>query len=242
MKSKASKAPQPFQFKQFTVAHDRCAMRITLDAVLFGAWIDASDDSSLLDVGTGSGLLALMLAQRFPSLNVTGVEIDGASADQAAANMRQSPFADRLSVQQAAIQSFQSESHYDHIISNPPFFSEHSPVAPNRRRGAARSEGTLVLQEIAEAADRLLQVGGRCSLLWPVNRRDELHDVMMQNGFHLRRHLSVQASEKKQPHRCFEEWVKGVEQAVSIEQMRVQEGGSYSNAYRNMVGEFYLDI
>lgn len=242
MKSKASKPTEPFRFKQFSVQHDRCAMRITLDAVLFGAWIDAFGDTSCIDVGTGSGLLALMLAQRFQGLKVTGIEIDKASAKQAVENMRRSPFSDRLAVHTGAIQEYQPEGQIDHLISNPPFFSEESLLAPDRRRAAARSEGKLTLQELANTANRLVKDGGKCSVLWPSDRLEELNGVMSQAGFFLSRQLSVQVNANKPAHRCFQEWVKGIEQDVSTERLVVQERGSYSAAYVELVRDFYLNF
>ena len=112
-----------FQFKQFTIHHDRCAMKVGTDGVLLGAWAPLIQPRHILDIGTGSGLIALMLAQRYPQAQVTGIDIDTASIEQAAANVAASPFAERVSVKCQALQALQdATASFDAIACNPPFF------------------------------------------------------------------------------------------------------------------------
>ncbi|MEM1216825.1 MAG: methyltransferase, partial [Bacteroidota bacterium] len=114
-----------FQFQQFTIQQDACAMKVGTDGVLLGAWAPVAEVQTILDIGTGTGLIALMLAQRQPAALVTGVEIDAAAAVQAQANAEASPFRERMTVAAQSIQDFtdQQDARFDLIVSNPPFFS-----------------------------------------------------------------------------------------------------------------------
>ena len=114
---------EAFQFKQFTIRHDRCAMKVGTDGVLLGAWANAKGKQHILDIGTGSGLIALMLAQRTDAM-ITGIEIDPASAAQAQENVAASPWAYRLQIVATDIAGYTSYQAFDLIVSNPPFFNE----------------------------------------------------------------------------------------------------------------------
>lgn len=132
-----------FQFKQFTVQQDRCAMKVTSDACIFGAWVPVPDGvRRVLDVGTGTGLLSLMLAQRFPNVEIDAVEIDEDAAEQAAENVAASPFANRIRVFHSAIADFKPDRPIDFVVSNPPFF-ETALSGPDERRNLARHAGAL---------------------------------------------------------------------------------------------------
>ncbi len=124
-----------FQFKKFTIAQDRCAMKVGTDGVLLGAW--ARGGKRVLDIGTGTGLVALMMAQRFTDAVVDAVEIDHDTAGQAMENVSSSPFANRVKVFAKALQGFEPDAPYDSIVTNPPFFSN-SLLAPDSSRTMAR--------------------------------------------------------------------------------------------------------
>ena len=131
-----------FSFKQFTVRHDRCAMKVGTDGVLLGAWADVRHSRSILDVGTGTGLIALMLAQRCPQAQIVGIDIDEAAVGQALENMSASPWAERLSAQCQDVRSLCQEGCYDTIVSNPPYFVD-SLKCPDEQRTTARHTDTL---------------------------------------------------------------------------------------------------
>ena len=114
------KEKEGFQFRQFFVGQQHCAMKVGTDGVLLGAW--AEGGTHILDIGTGTGVVALMMAQRFPSANIDAIEIDREAAGQAADNVRCSPFADRVTVTHAALQDFRPSKSYDSIVCNPPYF------------------------------------------------------------------------------------------------------------------------
>jgi tRNA1Val (adenine37-N6)-methyltransferase len=155
-----------FRFKQFSVADELCAMKVGTDGVLLGAWADVEGDSRILDLGTGSGLIALMLAQRNPKAEIVALDIDHDAAIQAEQNFAQSPWSNRLSVVCSDISDFASERKFTHIVSNPPYFVD-SLHSPNAARTAARHASSLPFATIIKAAEQLLESEGRLSVILP---------------------------------------------------------------------------
>ena len=170
-----------FRFKQFTVWHDRCAMKVGTDGVLLGAWAGASESSEgasqpaiisaierILDIGTGSGLVALMLAQRFHNAFIDGIDIDSSAVLQAQDNFSASPFSTRLRAYSSPLQDWQPQEKYDLIVSNPPYFSN-SLLCPDNTRTMARHNNTLSFAELLEHSDRLLAPCGTLAFVLPAN-------------------------------------------------------------------------
>ena len=126
--------PNPyFQFKQFTVRHDKCAMKVGTDGVLLGAWAPVQDVKRILDVGAGSGLISLQLAQRNPEAVITSVEIDPAAAAQAQENIQSSPWSNRMEVVCCDFRKYHPEDKFDLIVSNPPYFVDALRCPDNQR-------------------------------------------------------------------------------------------------------------
>ena len=170
-----------FRFKQFTVWHDRCAMKVGTDGVLLGAWAGASEPSEeasqsaetssikrILDIGTGSGLIALMLAQRFPNAIIDGIDIDPSAVLQAKDNFSASPFSTRLHAYSSPLQEWQPQEKYDMIVSNPPYFSN-SLLCPDGMRTKARHAESLSFAELLAHSNRLLTQAGTLSLVLPAD-------------------------------------------------------------------------
>lgn len=184
-----------FRFKQFTVWHDRCAMKVGTDGVLLGAWSElpeeglegskrseaailnalkgCSNGSKVLDVGTGSGLIALMLAQRFEGAEIIAIDIDPGAVEQARYNFGQSPWSNRLACQQTALQDLEGQAKYDLIVSNPPYFQD-SLKNPDSQRAMARHTDTLSYQELMAHSARLLKEGGRLALVLPIEAEQQI--------------------------------------------------------------------
>ena len=165
-----------FKFKQFTVWHDRCAMKVGTDGVLLGAWCPVSSQASsfkVLDVGTGSGLIALMLAQRLPEAKITAIDIDAGAVEQAAYNFGMSPWADRLNCQQISLQDLEGEGVYDLIVSNPPYFQD-SLKNPDSQRAMARHTDTLSYDELLKHSARLLTTEGILALVLPIEAEQQI--------------------------------------------------------------------
>ena len=139
----------PFRFKQFSVNHDRCAMKVGTDAVLLGSISGSGNPKSILEIGVGTGVVSLMLAQRFPEARITGVEIDREAWEQASENARQSPWKDRIDFVHMSFQDFclKQGQKYDLIVSNPPFFPNHLK-SPDPKRNLALHNDTLSFGEL----------------------------------------------------------------------------------------------
>lgn len=158
----------PFQFKQFAVAHSRSTMQVGTDAVLLGAWAKYAAPQRILDVGTGCGIIALMLAQRYATAVVEAIDYDAASVLEAIENFTNSPFADRLTATQADFRAFENNLKYDLIVSNPPYFNTKiKPTAESRR--LARNTETLPYPALLKGVASLLTKDGSFCCVLPAN-------------------------------------------------------------------------
>ena len=178
-----------FRFKQFTVWHDRCAMKVGTDGVLLGAWcplpVQACGEISVLDVGTGSGLIALMIAQRLHQraypFSIVGIDIDDGAVEQSQINFLQSPWPERLSSQACRFQDLPGKEAFDLIVSNPPYFQD-SLKNPNAQRATARHTDTLHFAELIAHAVRLLKSDGTLALVLPFEAKEEILSLAYTHG------------------------------------------------------------
>lgn len=187
-----------FKFKYFTIWQDRCAMKVGTDGVLLGAW--AHRGSRILDVGTGTGLIALMMAQRSPQAQVVAVDIDEDAVSQAQENVAAARCEDRITVVHSSIQELGKREGYqgtfDVIVSNPPFFID-SLNAPDQQRNMARHADTLTYGELMEAAWKLLSDEGELSVVVPFDYRQRMEDEATFRGFFPSRICAVRTVEGK---------------------------------------------
>ena len=167
-------------------------MKVGTDGVLLGAW--AKGGPRILDIGTGTGIIALMMAQRYPEAQVTAIDIDEGAVRQAEQNVSQSPFLGRISVLQQAVQEHLGE--YESIVSNPPFFID-SLQAPDEQRNMARHTATLSYAELMKAAYRLLADNGEFSVVIPFDYRRRMEDEAIFVGFFPSRVCGVKTTERK---------------------------------------------
>ena len=164
-----------FQFKQFSVEQDRCAMKVGTDGVLLGAWSPIPEDIfSVLDVGAGTGIIALILAQRTTAEQIDALEIDEEAYEQAVENFENSPWGDRLFCFHAGLDEFieEPEDEYDLIISNPPFYTEDYKTE-NEQRDLARFADAMPFEDLVEAADLLLSENGIFSVIIPYKEEEK---------------------------------------------------------------------
>jgi tRNA1Val (adenine37-N6)-methyltransferase len=164
---------EEFRFLRFTVRQDRCAMKVGTDSLVFGAWVGIGDALRILDIGTGTGVLALIAAQRAPQAEVHAVEIDDAAAQQAAENAAASPWAGRIRVHRMDIRRMRSDAPFDLILCNPPYYSGSSPSIGSRAR-LARHGADLTFPELLSAVEGLLAPEGRFAVIIPADREAEL--------------------------------------------------------------------
>lgn len=188
-----------FKFKQFEVQHDKCAMKVGTDGVLLGAWVAAqlrnTQPKMILDIGTGSGLIALMLAQAFKKSNIIGIEIDQQAAQQAADNFEKSPWNDRLKCIHADINTH-NQAQYDLIVSNPPYF-QNSLKNPQQEKATARHTGNLSYQQLTSIAADMLEDDGRLAIIIPFDSEKQFVDIAERNLLFLNKAMRVRGNENK---------------------------------------------
>lgn len=196
-----------FRFKQFTVYHDRCAMKVTTDSCLFGAWTAETIDKEqlamgkerFLDIGTGTGLLSLMVAQKNEAL-IDAVEIDAAAAVQAAENVSSSPWSGIIQIFQENVLKWQPETKYDIIFSNPPFYEKEIRSEKVEKNIAHHSDG-LKLEELLSFIKLHLKEDGTFFLLLPAKRKTELTSLFQKQGLFAEKLVMVQQTLRHQPFR-----------------------------------------
>ena len=228
-----------FQFKQFTVWHDRCAMKVGTDAVLLGAWADADAVERVLDVGCGSGVIALMLAQRFPQAHVTGVELDAEAALQARENVLASPWADRLEVVQEDFCNYHPAMGFDLIVSNPPYFID-ALRPPMEERSLARHAAGLNYETLFRRSGELLTAHGRVCVILPTEVERMAVDAAAKNGLYVDRKVRVFTKEVKPQRRVMLSFVTDVLPVETTDLFLMNADGSDADAYRELTADFYL--
>lgn len=165
-----------FQFKQFRINQDRCAMKVSSDAVLLGALAEKEKATLILDVGAGTGVVSLMLAQRFPEAKAIGVELDFEAAGQCKENYEASPFSGRLAVEQVPFQKFVSDLEFDLIVSNPPFFPSHLKPENDQRKKALHTD-FLPFGDLVKGAIKYLKPEGKFWVILPPDQMREFRKI-----------------------------------------------------------------
>lgn len=214
-------------------------MKVGTDGVLIGAWASVRPaDRSILDIGTGTGLIALMLAQRNPEAHVVAVEIDSESAEQARENFAESPWSDRMTVEECAVQEFVPQQKFDLIVSNPPYFVD-SLKCPDGSRNTARHTDTLSFAELMRAAERMLAPEGRFAVIVPA---EAALSVIAAGRLHLVRRCDVRSKPNSAPKRVMLEFSLRFEGAALREEVTIGDGtaGGYSPEYVVLTRDFYL--
>lgn len=237
---------QVFRFKRFSVRQDGVAMRVGTDAVVLGVLAQVEGAGRILDVGTGTGVIALMLAQRAVDARVMGIDIDEVAVMRAAENFGRSPFAGRLEARRADFRQTGAEGtgEVDLVVCNPPFFKT-APQGMNRERRVARVAETLTFGELATGAWRVLKGGGWLWVIVPQERADELWMVAWERGFGLGRWIDIQTKAGKAVQRVVVGLRKDVTAAGSGEVAREQlvlmdKRGEKTEEWAALTADFYL--
>lgn len=234
---------RPFHFKQFSLLHYRSTMKVGTDAVLLGIWTELSGVKDVLDVGTGCGILPLLLTARKASVWVDAVELDEASAREASENFRLSPFAGRLQIFHADINYFVPDAgkKYDLVISNPPFFvNDQRPEKISRLM--ARHSDTLSYEQLAKAGKRLLKPQGRFAVVLPYHESRLFLKVAAETGLQLYKQMLIFPMPCKEPNRV--NLLLGTSAAVPETEKFIirNEDGSFTLQYLDMVKNYYLSM
>lgn len=230
-----------FSFKKFTVYHDRCAMKVGTDGVLLGAWADLSAARNVLDIGTGTGLIALMMAQRNEDAQITAIDIDVQAVEQAEENISSSPWKDRIQVKLQDVIHYQSAGLFDTIVSNPPFFVD-SLKCPDNQRTMARHSDSLPIKELLGKSSSLLHDDGRASFIFPSDHTEEIIRLARGVGLYLSRHTKVKPRTDLPPKRSLLEFKKKEEKCQEDELSIELSRHVYTNEYIALTKEFYLKM
>ena len=229
-----------FTFKQFHIEQDQCAMKVGTDGVLLGSW--ANGGEHILDIGTGTGLLALMMAQRFEKSLIDAIEIEENAYQQAAQNVAKSVFKNKINIIHSSLQNFAKSNinQYDSIICNPPYFVN-SLKNNEKSKTIARHNDTLPFNELISLAYKLLKTEGTLSLVLPVNIFPLIETEAVIYGFFLNRKISIKTTEKKQPKRVLVEYKKEPTQIETSTEYLLNQNGEKSIWYQQLTNIFYIN-
>lgn len=229
-----------FHFKQFSIVQDQCAQKISETACIQGAWTPISAQAKLvLDIGSGTGLLSLMIAQRYEQLNIDCLEIDEATYLQGRQNIEASKFGKRIQCLQGDIKFFKAEKRYDFIISNPPFF-ENQLASHNSQLNLAKHSTQLTLPELMKSIDVNLSRNGECSILFPYQRLLELIVIAKQNNLYPLRQLSINHTLQHEAKVGIVIFSRNENSKCSNEEFIIKEEGGYSKQRMELMAEYYL--
>jgi len=237
--------PNPyFKFKKFTVFHDQCAMKVGTDGVLLGSWADVeSEPKTIIDIGAGTGLIALMLAQRFESANIEAVEIEENCANQCRDNIASSPFGDRINVHNQSIQEFAktNSQKFDLLVSNPPFFID-AFVAENQERNLARHNTSLNQHDLWQVVSSLSHQRSVFVVILPVTEGEMFEQKAKEYPWFLKRKCNVKGAENAKVKRVLLEFCRTQTLPQTSNLIIEKQRSVYTSDFINLVKNFYLHL
>ncbi len=231
-----------FRFKQFTIQQQRAAMKVGTDGVLLGAWANLDCANRILDIGTGTGLLALMAAQRNANAVIDAIEIEENAIQDASQNIKNSSWANRMAIINSSLQAFITKTQYDYIISNPPFFTN-APKPEGITRTYARHDDVLSVACLSAFAKNHLTEKGVIGIIYPADCVNHVISTFKQDSLQLIRQCKVYPTPEKSAHRYMMEFSQST-RAVIEESMSIEQGGrhNYSDEYKRLTKAFYLNF
>lgn len=236
------KSGSHFHFKQFSIAHDKSTHKVGTDGVLLGAWVNLIDVQRILEVGTGTGVISLMLAQRTSdSVTIDAVEIEEDDAIQAAENVRTSPWPEKIKIHHKAIQDFSSGKKYDLIVTNPPFFVN-SWQPPQKKRSQARHAEQLTFEELLELSTKFLVDRGRLAVILPYQEGLKFIEQAAQFGLFCNRQCAFQSRDHKPIERWLLEFSRYPLEIQKESLVLYGQNDQWSGEYVRLTREFYLNI
>lgn len=234
---------KPFQLKQFLVVQEQSAMKVGCDGMLLGAWAAVADCPSCLDLGSGTGLIALMLAQRNPQAAITAIEQEDNAYAESLFNFQQSPFTERIVGVHADFLQWDNQQLFQHVVSNPPFFTENT-AASEKNRSQARQAQHLPLSLWIPKAKSMLAPEGKISFIYPAQEQPLLRQVISENQLHMHRLCWVKPIEHKAAHRVLIELRQSPCPSIIVEKICIRQakGSSYHESYQALTKDFYLGL
>ncbi|WP_394973767.1 tRNA1(Val) (adenine(37)-N6)-methyltransferase [uncultured Croceitalea sp.] len=235
---------KPFKFKEFTINQDRCAMKIGTDGVLLGAWASLQNNPySILDIGAGTGLIALQLAQRSHAETIDAIELDNDAYEQCVENFEASPWADRLFCYHASLDEFVAEidETYDLIVSNPPFYTE-QVSSGDESRDTARQNLALPFDELVQSVKKLLSTNGSFATVIPFKEEKYFIALAKKNHLYLNRLTRVRGTSATEVKRSLLQF--SFQETTLVENELIIEIGrhEYTQEYKKLTAPFYLKM
>lgn len=233
---------RPFHFKQFSVEQSRAPMKVGTDGVLLGAWCSCASAKNVLDIGAGTGVISLMIAQRNANAKIAGIDPDPDAIQDARENFQSSPWSIRLSAIETTLEKFDPGFTFDLIVSNPPFF-ENSLKSASQGRTTARHTASLSLGQFAEAT-ALLSEKGVLSGIYPSDTFEKFDRLMAEKDFYPKRITRVKPTPNKETHRVLFEYKKGEQTSPEMSELVIEQAGrhQYSDEYIELTKDFYLKM
>jgi tRNA1Val (adenine37-N6)-methyltransferase len=230
-----------FRFKQFSVQHDLCAMKVGTDGVLLGAWTDVSEARTILDVGSGSGLIALMLAQRSRA-SIDAIDVDWNACRQAEINFANAPFSHLMRIIHSNLKDYFPDLKYDLIVSNPPYFVN-SLKSPDAGRSIARHTDDLNFEDLIAHSSRLLSEKGKLSLILPADTCDTIQTLAKKHSLFLTRKTLIRPTADRPPKRILLEFSAENCPLKNVTELFIEQSRHvYSAEYIALTGDFYLNF
>lgn len=235
-----------FAFKQFTITQDRCAMKVGTDAVLLGAWVKTYGSRRILDIGTGTGVIALMLAQK-SGAEIDAIDIDTDAVDEAKKNVANSPWAERVHVQHISLQDFAriADHQYDLIVSNPPYFVD-SLLSTEANRTTARHTIHLSFEELVKGAAKLLSKEGKLCVILPPKEGEQFIAFALVQGLHLTRITRVRTTPEKSEKRLLMQFAftpkPQLSESILVIEKDPSKRHSWTDEYKELTKEYYLQF
>ena len=232
-----------FQFKQFHVHHDQCAMKVGTDGVLLGSWVDIKNEKNILDIGTGTGLIALMMAQK-SNARIDAIDIDVDAFQQARINVTHSPWLNRIQVYLCSLQYYalNPKFKYDLVVSNPPYFIDAAKSVTPARNVARHTDETLSFDDLISGAIQLLQPEGRFCLILPCKEEHIFFQKAFNKGLYCNRITRVKTKKEKQEKRLLMEF-SFIKKPVRDELIIIQEDDlHFTSEYIELTKDYYLAL
>ena len=233
---------RPFHFKHFSLYHHRSTMKVGTDAILLGRWTEVKPTDVVLDIGTGCGLLPLMLSQKGVT-QVDAVDIDKASIEEATINFEASQWRDYLKAYCVDIVDFQTDKKYDLIISNPPFFNRFSKCDSERKSRARHNDAGLSYATICQEVGRLMQPDGRFALVLPADVSMEFLDTAERYGLYLHKRMTIVPIAGKEPNRVNLELGFEKSDNIFVETFVIRDADKrFTAQYNEFLRDYYLGL
>ena len=233
-----------FQFKQFRVNHHLSAMKVGTDSVLLGAWANGEGATAILDAGTGSGLLALMMAQRFNEAQIDAIDIVEDAVMQTRENASLSPWNNRIRVIHQSFQEYAltHADRYDMVICNPPYLSD-SLQSPHQHRTTARHNHALPFTDLAQCVNKVLRPDGRFCVVIPIDQQNKMEQAMAEQSYFPAKRMTIYHNHNREPKRILIEFSQSTAPCINQElQIETDQRHHYTDDYKNLTQHFYLNF